>query len=381
MAEFWLFRPLDTLFFRDGSPFNAGEGSQMGVAGTFPPSMRTLQGAIRALLARQAGWREGETSKWPASLGDENHLGELVLRGPYLGVKRDEGWEWLFPAPAHLLRLGNVGPVVRLAPSKEGVLTDFSAQEPVRLPRPVGLPDRKGEHQSLKDVQDRWVTATGLQQVLAGEVPHRLIRPSELWAQEPRVGIARERTTRTAAEGQIYSSVHTRLRKEVALAVRIEQSPIRWQPDQPAVITLSGQSRMATVEPFSAPDAPGAPAPLPPAPSLEPTGNVLRFTITLVTPGVYSGADAYQVVRYGPDGIPGRVISACVGRLGQQGGWDIRNRRPRPLKPVLPPGTTWFYEADKQAVEAVRELHGRCLGPEAEYGFGQVVVGKWEEYP
>ena len=48
--------PLDTLFFRDGRPFNAGETGQMEVGSVFPPSANTVVGCLRAAFARELGW-------------------------------------------------------------------------------------------------------------------------------------------------------------------------------------------------------------------------------------------------------------------------------------------------------------------------------------
>ena len=65
----WRFRALDTLFFRDGTPFNMEE---TGVApqGVFPPSIFTLQGAIRAAMAHFIKqWVPGK--EWPKELGGE----------------------------------------------------------------------------------------------------------------------------------------------------------------------------------------------------------------------------------------------------------------------------------------------------------------------
>ncbi|MEW6637748.1 MAG: type III-B CRISPR module-associated Cmr3 family protein, partial [Actinomycetota bacterium] len=51
--NYYRLEPLDTLFFGDGSPFNAGETGQMEVEGTFPPSPTTVVGALRAAFARE----------------------------------------------------------------------------------------------------------------------------------------------------------------------------------------------------------------------------------------------------------------------------------------------------------------------------------------
>jgi CRISPR-associated protein Cmr3 len=53
MSVLWRFTPLDTLFFRDGRPFNAGE--TVWLESLFPPSGRTLQGVIRSAIIEYSG--------------------------------------------------------------------------------------------------------------------------------------------------------------------------------------------------------------------------------------------------------------------------------------------------------------------------------------
>ena len=80
----WTFRALDALFFRDGTPFHQGEGGFVQPKGTFPPTIMTLQGAIRTALAGWRGWDPGRETDWPAELGGPEDRGVLQLYGPYL---------------------------------------------------------------------------------------------------------------------------------------------------------------------------------------------------------------------------------------------------------------------------------------------------------
>ena len=58
-AMLWAFGSLDTFFFRDGTPYNAGEGGATGIKVPFP-LYDHLQGAIRTALAMgQAGRHPG----------------------------------------------------------------------------------------------------------------------------------------------------------------------------------------------------------------------------------------------------------------------------------------------------------------------------------
>lgn len=361
----WTFRALDTFFFRDGTPFNAEDGSQMGVLGTFPPSIHTLQGAIRTVLARGRGWREGTGyDAWPQQLGDADSLGRVKLQGPYLRQDVD----WLFPAPALLLRTGHkAAPYLRLAPGPARIRTDLG---PVRLPRTAG------NAVGAKDMSGHWLTAAGLAAVLAGGLPSAAqVRAAEaLWQDEPRVGIQRQPVTRTVGEGQLYSSVHVRPARGVELAVVVSGLPVDWHPASPAVVRLGGEGRMAEV------GVTAEVAPLPEPPPLLPTGGRLQFTVTLVTPGRYGDQTAH-VLRHGPPGVPGTAVSACTGKLTQVGGWDLRQGAARPLAPVVPAGATWFYESGPDRAEAVLALHGRCLGEPklTDFGYGQIVIGRWEE--
>jgi hypothetical protein len=47
-TKIWEFKAVDTLFFRDGTPYNAGEGGGLGIKSIFPPYIFTLQGAVFA---------------------------------------------------------------------------------------------------------------------------------------------------------------------------------------------------------------------------------------------------------------------------------------------------------------------------------------------
>jgi len=115
----------------------------------------------------------------------------------------------------------------------------------------------------------------------------------------------------------------------------------------------------------------------------------IRFTVTLLTPGWYGNyeerhenppEDVIRVIRSGPREVPGRCVSACIGKTLQIGGWDIKNSCPRPLWPVLPPGSTWFYEAPASERHRIEELHGKVTGFKSRYGMGQLLIGIWNEW-
>jgi CRISPR-associated protein Cmr3 len=369
-AMLWAFGSLDTFFFRDGTPYNAGEGGATGIKSAFPPYMTTLQGAIRTALAMGQGWTPSRPEGWPAELGGPDDLGDLRLQGPYL---RYMG-RYLFPLPLV---------VVKGSWKKEKVYTRLvpGGEADCDLGR-IRLPALKQPVEGAKTLEGAFVTQRGLETILAGGVPesdelysHRgdegEDNQRQLWHREPRVGIGRDANTRTAIDGRLYSIEHIRPDPDLSVVVRVAGLPAGWHQAVPKVIPLGGERRVARVE--IEPDA----GILPEMGKLEKNGDKLRFTATLMTP--YRGRDREEVqrcIRGGPPGIPGQCISACIGRVGQLGGWDLVRHYPRPLQPLLPAGSTWFYEADPAALPDVKKVHGRCADS---LGFGQIIIGRWEE--
>jgi CRISPR-associated protein Cmr3 len=333
--------------------------------------MTTLQGAIRTSLALEQGWRPGLEHRWPEELGGPDDPGELQFRGPYLYLDGQP----LYNAPLVLLARKHAREsydnrpkfeFIRLVPGPE-VECDLGV---LHLPVPAGILQGAGLPQGL------FLTRSGMESVLKGKVPSDAdVREKDfLWSEEHRTGLERDDQTRTAAESKLYNCIHVRPGHRLELVVLVTGIPGNWKIRTRRVVTLGGEGRLAEVrvEPAGSEDV--LPIPALPVPGKD---HKIRFTVTLVTPGWYD--DPLRVILEGPPGVPGRCISACVGKVEQAGGWDLANQEPRPLVPLLPAGCTWFFETGEADIKKVAALHGHCLGDRSAYGFGQVVIGKWEE--
>lgn len=358
--------PLDTLFFRDGRPFNLGETGQMEVEGVFPPSPTTVVGAMRAALARNRDWQQGSwSSDIKRILGDGEILpGSLEFCGPYL-LRNGEP---LFPAPLYLLgkQPKDKGErwtcFLRLAPNQEKLRTDIGN---VNLPKPTSTTDG---HKALERC---YLTRMGMKAVLEGGTPspEQVYAAGDLWTTEPRVGIKRDSGSRTTKEDSLYQIQQVRLREDVSLAVQVEGLPDDWQPQSPAL--LGGESRMVWVETTEN-------ITLPQAPTLQPDGGTIRYTVTLITPAAavdeswcQSGVPLF--------GLPGEIISACVGKPLMIGGWDSIKGSPLPLRAHLPAGSSWFIEAAPDDAKQILDIHGEHIGSKVEWGYGQILIGTWRK--
>ncbi|MGI9861612.1 type III-B CRISPR module-associated Cmr3 family protein [Moorella naiadis] len=371
----WSFHLLDTCFFRDGLPYNKGEGGYGQVEGAFPPYITTLQGAIRTQLAAERGWRPGGTEEWPDELGGNEDPGILQFRGPYIAL--DD--ELLFPMPYHVLIKKEVlhgkkekhnFTLRRLLPGQE-VVCDLGEQ--IRLPQPAeALP-------GASSPDGFYITRTGLAAILQGNLPGcgHIKSKSELWVEEPHIGLERRDDSRTALESMLYRAVHIRPRPGLKIIVLVHGIPEGWKIATRKVLPLGGEARLAEVETRKL-DEVGSRGFLPLLPALEPDKNGrIHFTITLITPGWYE--DPGRAILDGPPDVPGRCISACLGRVIQVGGWDLALNLPRPLVPLVPAGSTWFFAAEARDGKIINNLHGRCLGHRKAFGYGQVAIGEWKE--
>ena len=370
------FDPVDTLFFRDGRPYHRGELSQAGVASLFPPYPATLVGAIRAACARTMGWAGGDWNpRIRSRLGDRGDLGPLRFRGPvvvrFAPGKDKDTVECVFPAPANL-----IGSSARsgTTPEKLALLAPGPATTQCDLGSNVRLPTTAATHEGAKLLRESgwWITAAGLHAVLRNDPPSAgdLVHRRELWELEPRVGIARNETTRTTDEGAMYSPAHVRLHRGVALAMEAEgvpQESFTALPSQPHPV--GGEARACWLRRCA------EPLPLPAQPGFGPLGKTIRYTATLLTP-----ADTEKPPRPGERdfaGLPGRVEAACLPRPEMIGGWDSQEAAPLALQPHLAAGSVLFLEAARETAGRIAALHGAAIGRRTAWGYGLTVIGRW----
>ncbi|GIX17749.1 MAG: CRISPR-associated protein Cmr3 [Rhodothalassiaceae bacterium] len=384
-TRWFTFEPLDSLFFRDGRPFNQDDPNQADTTSLFPPYPPTMVGALRAALARALGWngrREGKA--WPEEVlgtgtdwqDEENtSLGPLEFAGPFL-MKDDE---LLFPAPLHLLRRDKQkGEEGSRAPEPG---TDGRCRKCRSVPREYALLEPGGQMECdlgevrlpvapeggrWKPAEGCWVTRAGMERILAGECPDPKVVfcPDCLWRTEPRIGIARELESRTVKRqengGGLFATRHVRLAPGVKLVMAVRGVPNELSLD--GVITpLGGEGRAAAVSELEKP-------PALPEENKAAEGEKAAYIAVFITP-----ADLAERPKPGEavDGLPGRVVSAAIGKPVRIGGWDGVARRPIPLRACLPAGSVLFLE------ECDGRISACSIGRAREWGFGRVLIGRW----
>lgn len=369
----------DTWFFRESRPHDAVGASEL--ASLFPPPIRTLAGAIRTYLGEQIGidWKTLASDMpdfdYKTALGGPDDLGQLQLNGPWI-VHNDQR---LYPAPLYLMHSNAMGTddIQRLQ-AGPAVHCDLGK---VRLPQ---LPkDCKG----YKTLEQRWLTAQGLAKCLNGETPaiNDVITPDMLFSHEARLGIARDNIHRKVLDGKLYQTRHLRIKDNVHIELDLQGLDAallaRLGPPQPAaLLRLGGEGRMASLACRNNREA---------LPFAKPK-TVETVLIHFLTAADFNGhwyPEDFQKVEQNPltvwkgilNGIDLTIEAAVIGKVQREGGWDMQQHQPRPVKSYIPAGSAWFCRlpqaTDWQTLSDA--LHGQCIGHDAAFGRGQIALGHW----
>lgn len=382
-AEVWCFDALDTLFFKESRPLEAVGGAQL--SSTFPPPARTLVGAIRTVLgdAHGVNWLEyGNDATHPlrAHMGSPDDLAPLSMQGPYLL----RNGERLFPAPLILLKTsGNEianesGQFTRLRPSDKAAHCDLGW---VRLPQ-----KQNAALIGAAPVENCWLTQAGFQAVLEGKVPEvdDLIKAQDLFANEERLGIARDMHTKRPLDGLLYQTRHVRPHTNTTLAMTVcglDTTVFKSLPSQ-GVARLGAEGRLSAWS-RHAPQA---------LPHVDVQGQ--RLMLCALTPTQFKLGwlpDGFEPVTSEAQGKPlqvwhgqlagkpTRLVSVVTGKPVREGGWDMSQHKPRVLQGMVAPGSCYFFELDsaEDARHVAQVLHGAQWGQDTQWGRGQVAVGVW----
>lgn len=378
------FAAMDTLFFRESRPMESIGGSELG--SVFPPPVRTLAGAIRASVAdHHADFETGQLKDHPILrplIGYGDELGSLRFQGPWVVC----GGERLYPAPLNLagdFTGGTLREVVCLQPGKPQAC---DLGERVCLPE---LPTDWGGRKA-RPLENYWVTAQTLTQLLAGELPklEAFIPAAALYQDEARLGIARDNANRTVQKSKLYQTRHIRPREQVSFELDVSGLPDEHAFAQ-RLNRLGGEGRLAQMQLATRqPEFPEAPT--------ASRGILLH----LLTPARFGQKQAEWLFpnpdeHWKPVEQAGRTVWLgklngirlslhCMvsGRVHREGGWDMARRCPRPVQSFVPAGTVWYCTLDDgNYAEAIAALHQQHIGREQALGRGLLAVGSWRDAP
>ena len=399
----WLFlEAADVWLFRDGRPFDVGADHR--AVSMFPPSPTTIQGAIRSKLLALYGipflaYAVGEAVQADVieQIGTANKRaqGTMRIRGPFLGRRQpDEGIMPYFPAPADLLQVEGEG-YQRLLPLYPADAATFVSNWPADAPdlRPclydeallrLGTNDERQKYKAKRP--NAWISATAMQAYLTGHIstaqyqkkdkqkqekqldemgqigPAHLHRSATLFGNEYQLGIGLEADSKRPSDGLLYTVTYKRPCKDVGLLVQVlglEES--KWPAT--GVLSLGGSRKGARYTRIE-------------KPVYWPQSILGGNKLYMATPTLFEGGwQAADWATYMPH--DNKLVAALVARPLMIGGWDMATNRPKGMRPYVPAGCVYFFEAainEEKTIIDVPICDDEAAG---QIGFGTTFIGRW----
>lgn len=334
-----LIEPLDVLMLRGNKSF--GDSGEHG-ASSMPPGPSVLSGALRSFwLAEQTVDTRQFRHAAPDNLKEplRTQLGTPAQPGTFrlteTGLARDtgKGLERLYPLPADLVlqkktkATDNDKPAVyRLTSIRlpDSLLTGDTAHPMMAvLKAPPGKPE-----------SGWWLSEEGFRAYLKGETPkaEHLVKTADLWKSDWRLGIGLAPDSRTAEDGQLYTTEAVALKNDIRLIAAI--SGAADFPDK-GTLRLGGDGRGAAFHTVTVNDLP--------APTLKNGRIKLLLTGPAILPqGSGLPGEANGVIRF--PGGSARVAATSIPRHQVVSGWDLANWQPKPAERVVPAGAVYWLE-------------------------------------
>ncbi|MFQ3568277.1 MAG: type III-B CRISPR module-associated protein Cmr3 [Aggregatilineales bacterium] len=357
MTMQWVFiEPLDVWMFRDSKPFTAQENFY--ARSLFPPQPGTMQGVIRSHHYALTG----------QIIGSSTDMGGLRLTGPFVAQRDQSGKTKLYVrAPLDLLaKAGEHGESVtgrRLLPAKQmRFKTDLDDQW-----RPLIPAEREKSAAAEKaDEAEYWMDEAALATYLSDpRAPVELVKASQLYDREERVGLALDVERRANQSGHFYRASFIRPCSDVGLLVGIDYGQPIFLGS--GALNIGGESRSGLYQVLDGYEFP------------QPRVSSGRLKIVLLTPAYFS--DGWQPASrdWSPwVGSKAKLISAAVGKPQAFSGWDLQRNQPKPLRHFVPAGSVYLFEdAAAPSIPFTETPAG-----EADFGamgFGAVLVGAWDD--
>lgn len=349
--------PLDVLFLRGNQLF--GEPGSYGEA-LMPPWPSVAAGAIRSRMLADEGIDLAAFAQGHAThphLGTPTQPGSFVLQGFAVARRTSpvpgDAVELLMPLPADLVVTeaddGQPQATMLRPAALHGAI---SSSSPLPLVPVLAQPDR------AKAASGWWLRGSGWRKHLLGQAVAAadLVKTSDLWSYDERVGVGLDEGTRSASDGKLFTARAVALHAGVGFAVAVGGANV------PAggALRLGGDGRAAHLHAATVDW---------PEPDYAAISQAKRCRIVLTSPGIFAGG--WQLPGMAGDGriaLPGltaRVVASAVSRADTVSGWDLAARAPKPAQKTAGSGSVYWLDDLQATPEALRKLaaHGLWADP------------------
>lgn len=348
----------DTLFFKDGKPFEMGE--ETWADSIFPPPSSVIAGAIRT------AWFAENPNMISLAATKDDPTKDLKIESVGLVIYD----EICFNAPLDLvydkkektkqLRLNSLHLKKNAFPASSMLKYSLVYDGLSKVEQPVG--GIIGSFNLADYLRD-------------AELSINFIKLSEHLVSEPKTGIGREDLTRSADEGKLYRvgmmrpASFRRGEGEKKLSIAVEFSGLEIPKN--GLMKLGGEGKVIKYSQYEKEI-------LPKKPTID-MKKSFYIRLLLATPGIFENGSVPSLDSILPSSTVGKyeIIAAATGKPLHIGGFDMQKKHPKPLKKAVPAGSVYYLKVDGSCVEDIFSLHGKsiCSEPYSSLGYGIVLTG------
>ncbi len=347
---------LDTLFFKDGKPFSMGE--ETWADGIFPPPPSVIYGALRtALMSSRTG---------------KERLENLINKTENLSIHQIsfilEGQDEYYPLPFDTVSYKD----------EEPESEDYSVFPlPIQASGPLSSGSNYSvfpvyninDDRTVENIKEGLISRSNLIKYLKGKQGNfKCKKWSDFLVEEPKVGIKRDRSTKTTStdDGGLYRVGMKRLKDKALFQVTFSCDGVPDISDIGGPIRLGAEGKSVDAY-FSENTYP-----------FKASLKTQKIRVYLATDGVFQNG----IPNLSRLGIPATLEGMATGKPYMLGGFDMVKRSPKPMLKVAPAGSV-FYFTTEEPVE-LSLFQGVALSDNvnntdyAKQGFGIAFMGTWE---
>lgn len=353
--------PFDTLFFRNGKPYDAGYetyGECM-----FPPYPSVIYGALRTVYF----------SNNPEELCKANTYEDPTVNLRVKGIYYKTEKYTCLPIPYDLMQIKNKSKEQR---NKENFLKEYDTVS-LKYRKLIGQTSAKnisgtlGYKEEVEDIPDGLIDCGSFEDYISGFTDGiKVIRFRDHASSEYKTIIKIDRRLHASEETKLCQMPMTRL-KDISICVEFEGLKI---PEK-GIIKLGGEGKAAKyrVSQFYS--------------IKKPKIGSKYFKLYISTPAVFKngwipGWINKDTMQGEYAGLKVKLLTASIGKYIYIGGFDMKRNCPKPMKRAVPAGSVYYFEIlDGNSDMAVELFHGKSVSEfdTAIQGFGISYVGKFRE--
>jgi len=335
-------------------------GEEVWANSMFPPPPSVIYGALRS---HYFGLHPAEISK---ANTEDDPTKNLVIN--FFGIAVND--EAMFPTPLDLLFRKDALPGENNLLKTE--LVGFNGVSNYAYKYHL----RSGQNEKVDPVLGSYINNQSLKDYLSKkEGPLNALPLAQFISDEPKTGIGRSNSTRSAEDGKLFragmkrpSVVNGSVESKVSFLV--DFSGLDLPPD--GIMKLGGEGKAATYETFDGYEL----SELPPSIS---THGVAEAEVKLyfVSHAIFETGSKLPDELLASLGDKVEVEASATGRAVNIGGFDLKNNKPKEMKKAIPAGSVYFLKITNPDYNKIKSLNGSNLSTTefAKQGFGTVLVG------